>query len=63
MVPEDPQNALIATLEQELAGMSEEDHGRTKHLLGGLLATMANLERRLREIEEKHASGENDGND
>lgn len=56
MAPEDPQDALITALEQELAGMSEEDRGRTKHLLAGILATMANLDRRLREIEEKQST-------
>jgi hypothetical protein len=53
MSPEDENSALAAVLAEEFAGMPEEDRMRTERILGLVFATIAGLEQRVRELEEK----------
>ncbi|MEK7950798.1 hypothetical protein [Luteolibacter soli] len=53
MSPQDENSPLAAVLAEELAGMPEEDRVRTERILGLVFETIAGLELRVRELEEK----------
>lgn len=53
MSPEDKNFPLAAVLAEELAGMPEEERIRTERILRLVFATIAGLERRVKELEEK----------